>query len=149
MAYKVLIVEDQKIPRQLFELFLRQSEDYELLYSIESAAMAHIYCDRYPVDLILMDAVMSDGSNGLSAAARIKKSHPEIKIILVTSMPEVSFIQRAKEIGIESFWYKEAAEDALMSVMERTMAGESVYPKEAPCVPLGNAKSTEFTKKRA
>ena len=38
----VMIVEDQAMPRQLFELFIRQSENYELLYSIESAGMAEV-----------------------------------------------------------------------------------------------------------
>ena len=46
MAYKVLIVEDQRIPRQLFELYVNRSENYELLYSIESASTAYIYCDN-------------------------------------------------------------------------------------------------------
>lgn len=32
-----------------------------------------------------------------------------VKIVAVTSMPEVSWMERASEIGIESFWYKEVS----------------------------------------
>ena len=90
---------------------------------------------------------MNDGSNGLDAAARIKKNSPETKIIAVTSMPEYSWMKRAREIGIESFWYKEASEATILDVMDRTMAGESVYPDGTPEVQLEHARSTEFTER--
>ena len=143
--YKVMIVEDQQMPRRLFEMIVEQSEDYELLYSIESASVAHIYCDRFPMDLILMDVMMSDRSNGLEAARRIKSSHPDIRIVITTSMPEVSFIERAKDAGVDSFWYKEDDRISILEVMNRTMAGESVYPDETPTVRLGKISSSELT----
>jgi two-component system vancomycin resistance associated response regulator VraR len=146
---KVIVVEDQTMPRQLFKLMLDESDRYELLYALESASVASMYCDRFAVDLVIMDVVMRDGSNGLDASERIKKSHPNIRIIIVTSMPEVSYIDRAKKIGVESFWYKEnwggEASD-LLDVIDRTMAGECVYPESAPTVFIGKAKSTELTR---
>ena len=48
---------------------------------------------------------------------------------------------------MESFWYKEASREPILSVMDRTMAGESVYPDSAPVLTLGNARSVEFTPK--
>lgn len=51
-----------------------------------------------------------------------------MKIVAVTSMPEASWIERAREIGIESFWYKEVEKESILDVMDRTMAGESIYP---------------------
>ncbi len=143
--YKVMIVEDQTMPRHLFELLVDHAGEYELLYSVESASVAHIYCDKYPIDLVLMDVVMQDRSNGLEAAERIKKSHPEIKMIIMTSMPEVSYIERARAAGVDSFWYKEGSGESVLDVMNRTMAGESVYPDTTPTVRLGNIASTELT----
>lgn len=98
-------------------------------------------------DLILMDVYTLDGENGIEAAAKIKKDFPRIKIIIVTSMPEESFIRKAREAGCESFWYKDVGVEDLLSVMDRTMAGESVYPDDAPVIKIGLAKSTEFTKR--
>lgn len=143
--YKVLIVEDQVMPRQLFELFVRSSEDYELAASFESADQADIYCLRNPVDLILMDVLTSNGSSGLEAAARIKKHHAGIRIVIVTSMPEYSWLERAREIGVDSFWYKDAEQETILNVMDRTMRGESVYPEHTPSVRLGLAMSHDFS----
>lgn len=142
---KVMIVDDQYISRQLFEMYVKSSDRYEIIYSIESAAFADAFVLKRSVDLVLMDILMNDGSNGLHAAARIKKNSPGTKIIAVTSMPEYSWIRKAREIGIESFWYKEAAEETILEIMDRTMNGESVYPDQAPTVKIGFADSTELT----
>ena len=124
MKYKVMIVEDQTMPRELFELRIQASERFEVALSIDNAALAEVYCLRFPVDLILMDVVTRGGESGLDAAERIKRTFPQIKIIIVTSMPECSYLSRAREIGVESFWYKEEQRESLLDVMTRTMAGE-------------------------
>ena len=143
----VMIVDDQYISRQYFEMMLESSEKYCVTYSVESAAFADTYVLRGNVDLVLMDILMNDGSSGLAAAERIKKARPQVKIIAVTSMPEVSWLKRAREIGIESFWYKESAKKTILEIMDRTMAGESVYPDDTPRVQLGQADSGEFTRR--
>ena len=142
---KVMIVDDQYIARQLFEMYLKSSERYELVMQIESAAMAENAIKGVAVDLILMDILMPDGSNGLAAAEKIKKIRPEVKIIAVTSMPESSWLSRAREIGIDSFWYKESSKETILQVMDQTMDGKSVYPDQPPQVQLGLALSHEFT----
>ena len=144
---KVMIVDDQFVSRQLFEMYLKSSENYELVYSLESAMFADTFVLKNKIDIVLMDILIGDGSNGLDAAERIKKNRPDTKIIAVTSMPEVSWIKRAREIGIESFWYKEVSKENILDVMDRTMAGESVYPDSAPKVRLGLAASDEFTER--
>ena len=147
MKYKVMIVEDQTMPRELFELRIQASEHFEVAISIDNAAVADIYCLRFPVDLIMMDVVTRDGESGLDAAARIKRAFPQIKIIIVTSMPECSYLSRAREIGVESFWYKEEHRESLLDVMERTMKVETVYPDASPELTLGQASSYDFTER--
>lgn len=142
---KVMIVDDQFVSRQLFEMYLNSSDKYELVYSLESALFADTFVLKNKIDLVLMDILMNDGSNGLDAAAKIKKNCPDIKIIAVTSMPEVSWIKKARDIGIDSFWYKEVSKETILEVMDRTMAGESVYPDCTPTVRLGLASSNDFT----
>ena len=98
-------------------------------------------------DLILMDILMPDGENGLETAARIKAIRPWIRIIAVTSMAEASWLKRAREIGIESFWYKESSKETILEVMDCTMNGYSVYPDQPPKVKLGLSSNTEFTQR--
>ncbi len=142
---KVMVVDDQAISRKFFENLVKSSGRYELVCAIDDAGMADIYCAKYPVDLVIMDVMMRESSDGLTAAARLKKSYPSVKIIVVTSMPEVSFIERAKAADADSFWYKEADSTDMLSVMDRTMNGERVYPLRTPPKQLGLISSDELT----
>ena len=145
--YNVMIVEDQAMPRQLFEAFISMSDNYRLVHSIKNADMADIYCERSGIDLILMDVCTELNSNGLDAAERIKQKYPHIKIIIVTSMPEVSYLERARKIGVDSFWYKEVSEEPILSLMDRTMAGESIYPDSTPVLDFGFIKTSDLSER--
>ena len=145
MAYKVLIVEDQDMPRQLFEIYINSSEQFEHLLSITNASAALSVCENNNVDLILMDVLTELGHSGLDAAEEIKRKFPGIKIIIVTSMPEYSWLERARMIGVDSFWYKDGQKDSILEVMERTMAGEHIYPDQTPLIRIGNTTNHDFT----
>ncbi len=143
----VLIVDDQLMARQLFTMIARDSGRYRAVDALASAEEAVAWCRQFPVDLVLLDVVMTSGINGLEAAEQIRAARPGVKIIAVTSMPEASFLDRARKAGIDSFWYKEVQERPLLEVMDRTMAGESIYPDTVPELMLGNARSVEITPK--
>ena len=147
MAYQVMIVDDQTMPRQLFERIIGASDRYEVAVALDTAKVAYAWCAKVKVDLILMDVVMNDGYSGLDAAARIRESFPEIRIVVVTSMPDAMFMQRAREIGVDSFWHKEVQAAPMLEVLDRTMAGERVWPDSPPVAELGLAKSTDFTER--
>ena len=133
--------------RKLLEIFVSTSEKYHLVPSLDSAAMAELYCMTNQVDLVLMDVCTAMDMSGIEAAAKLKKNYPAIKIIIITSQPEYSYIDQARKIGVESFWYKEPTAEALLKVMDRTMAGESIYPDSAPVIRLGAALSEDFTER--
>ncbi len=145
--YNVLIVEDDPMARKLLEIFVATSDNYHLVPSLDSAAMVELYCMTNHVDLVLMDVCTSMDANGIEAAVKLKKNYPQIKIIIMTSQPEYSYIDQARKIGVESFWYKEPTAEALLKMMDRTMAGEAIYPDSAPVIRLGAALSEDFTER--
>ena len=147
MAYKVLIVEDQNIPSELFKIYIESSENFEHVLSISNASLSLSVCESNQIDLILMDVMTDLGHNGLDAAEEIKKKFPKIKVIIITSMPEYSWLRRAKKIGVDSFWYKDGQRNSLLDIMKRTMNGEHIYPDETPVVHIGEATNHDFTER--
>ena len=145
MPYNVLIVEDQEMPRQLFEIYVKSDPRFHHAASISNASLAVDFCSHGKIDLILMDVMTELGSSGLDAAEEIKKKYPKVRIVVVTSMPEASWLRRARQIGVDSFWYKEEQKEPILSVMERTMAGESIYPDETPTVSIGYTNNHDFS----
>ena len=142
---KVLVVDDQNISRGFFEMYVRAAVNYELVAGLRTAQAAIDYVDENKVDLIILDVMMQEGIDGLSAAELIKNKNPEIKIILTTSTSETTWEQKARDAGIESFWYKEYDEHGLLEIMERTLNGESVYPADEPNVPFGKITRSDLT----
>lgn len=92
---KVLIVEDQRMPRENMERIFLDSGKYALSASVNGADVALAVCRREQIDLILMDVCTAGNKDGI----------------------------------------------------ERTMAGESIFPDKTPSVKLGLADSSELTAK--
>ena len=144
---RVLLVEDDPMARQLLEIYIENSETYELTGSVESALFAEAFCRTHPVDMVLMDVCTAMNANGIDAARKIKRNIPQIKVIIITSQPECSFIDRAREARVDSFWYKSATAKELLTVMDRTLTGENVYPDTTPRLKLGDAVSEQFSER--
>ncbi len=144
---KVAIVDDFRISRQFFESYVKNAEGYELVRSLPCARDAVTYCEDDPPELLIMDVLMRTGIDGLSAAQTIKKRRPEIRIILATSTAEASWESKAQEIGVEGFWYKEYSEQSLLEIMDRVMAGETVYPGKVPDPAFGKITRSKLTER--
>lgn len=142
---RVLIVEDQKMAQENMEAIINSSESYTLAGIIPNAADTELFCMRGNVDLILMDVCTARDENGIEACGVIKKKFPNIKIIVVTSMAEHTFIDKAKTANADSFWYKDASHGELLTVMDRTMAGEHIFPDKTPEIKLGLTTSYDLT----
>lgn len=119
----VLIVEDSRIYRDTFVRQLSAAPEFTVTDAITNAANAEIACMHSQIDLVLMDICTADDESGLAACARIKKHHPDIKVILMTSMPEFSFLEKAEKCGCDSFWYKEDDQFSLIEICFKTMKG--------------------------
>ena len=141
----VLIIEDQRMMRETMEGYITQAEGYHLAGSFPAAGDAEKFCAINPVDLVLMDVCTENDESGFVATKEIKARFPKIKVIIITSMLDAGYLNRAREVGADSIYFKDVSQMELMNVVERTMNGESVYPDKTPDVRIGNIKSSEFT----
>lgn len=140
----VLLVEDKRMSRDSIIGYLKNSEVFQLAADTPNAALAELICMQRKIDLILMDVCTENNEDGIEAAAVIKRHFPNIKII-ITGMTTMDLIDRARAAGADSFWYKETSSQELLEVMDRTMAGEHIYPDQTPLVKIGNMLSSEIT----
>ena len=143
---RVMIVEDQTMIRSLMESYFRAEDGHQIVASISGAKQAVEVCRTTQVDLILMDVQTEHRENGLTAVRQIKAMHPEIVIVVVTSLIDGAVLEEAKAAGADSLWYKDSEKNRLMEVVRQTVAGEHIFPDAPPTVEVGMAKSTEFTK---
>lgn len=141
---KVLIVDPQAMCRQLLELYIHCAPSYQLAASLTDVSDLSKSCAEHRPDLILMDPTPPQA---LESARRIKVEYPRVKLIFLSSAPAHSLLNRARTIGADSFCYKDAQTMPILELMDRTMAGESVYPHSIPVVPIGLCTSADFTRR--
>ena len=141
----VLIVDDSRVARSYMESVVGGSEDYHLVGVLTNTDMVDIACKRNAVDMVLMDVCIDNTESGIDAAAMLRRMFPTLKIIIVTSMVEKSYIDRAREAGADSFWYKDVSPEELIEVMDATVQGGHMWPDETPTVKLGVSTSKELT----
>ncbi|MFQ7391933.1 MAG: hypothetical protein ACLRM9_00340 [Collinsella aerofaciens] len=71
--------------------------------------------------------------------ARIKEQLPECRVIIMTGMPEITFVDQAREAGVDSFVYKNVGIDELFAVMRSTLAGYCTFSKPPESIFSGTA----------
>lgn len=142
---KILIVEDQALARTYLCACVEKCTDCQVAGTLFRADAALQRCDEGPIDLILMDICTESDSDGLAAAESIKKIYPQIKIVMVTSMLEGRFLDRARRIGADSFWYKDSPSGDLVGVIKGTLSGKHFWPDGVPSVRLGNTLSCDLS----
>ena len=143
---RVVIVDDYKHTRERCAQLIRESGQFEIVGEFANASNVEIPCISGKVDLILMDVCTADGESGLKMTEKLKPQYPAVKILIMTSMPERSFVSRARAAGCEGLWYKESAV-GLVDAMNRIIDGQTVFPKQEdlPSVCLGRIQSSSIT----
>lgn len=136
---RVLIVEDQAILRESLARSVGDQPDMTVVAAIADASEALGVALKERPDMILMDVCTEHDSNGIVAAARIKEQLPECRIIIMTGMPEITFVDQAREAGVDSFVYKNVGIDELFAVMRSTLAGYCTFPKPPESIFSGTA----------
>lgn len=120
---RVAIIEDQTILRDSLARAINQQDDMEVVTKASDAENACDLVGKHTVDLVVMDVCTDNGSSGIVAARRIKERYPNTLILVMTGMPEITFVQQAQDAGVDSFVYKNIRTDELLNIMRSTMGG--------------------------
>jgi DNA-binding NarL/FixJ family response regulator len=140
---KILIIEDQTILRDALENLIGEQPDMEIAGVSGDASKAPDLCRKLKPDLVLMDVMTENGTNGIQFAAEIRNALPDIKIIIMTGLPEITFIDEARKVGAHSYLYKNADKEHLFYVIRSTIKGIGLYPGPADLSPFAG----KFTEK--
>ena len=82
-------------------------------------------CDELRPDLVLMDVRMPD-MDGLVATEMIKRAHPEIAVVMMTSYDNEDYILEAIRAGAAGYLLKDTSRAELVATIESVLAGENL-----------------------
>jgi len=113
----VMIVDDQPIVRDGLKLILSLSEEINVLCTASNGEEAVEMCEKYEPDIILMDIRMPV-MDGVKATGIIKERYPKVKIIVLTTFDDDSFIFEALKNGASSYLLKDVESGELINTIK-------------------------------
>jgi len=120
MSRKIMVVDDSRLVRvQLGDVL--EGTDYEIAAYCRSGEDAIAQYGEVKPDLVTMDIIMQ-GMDGLDAAERILKEHPDARIVVVSSLAYEDTYERAKAIGAKGFVDKPFHREQLLKVFEQALS---------------------------
>ncbi|HAM15721.1 MAG TPA: DNA-binding response regulator [Eggerthellaceae bacterium] len=125
---RIVLVEDQTMLRESLAIAIDSQDDMQTVSSLSRATEALDVVARVQPDLVLMDVCTEDDASGIAAAAHIKRTYPGMRVIVMTGVPEITFIEQAHAAGADSFVYKNVGTTELLSIIRSTMEGYSTFP---------------------
>jgi two-component system response regulator DesR len=79
--------------------------------------------------------------DGLAAAAELKRDHPGIKVVILTTFGRPGFLRRAMESGVSAFLVKDSPADKLAQTIRRVLAGEKVIDPDLAAAALAGGEN--------
>ena len=91
-------------------------------------------------DVALLDIEMP-GLDGLTAAAELKKRHPNTSIVILTTFGRPGYLRRAMESGVSGFIVKDSPADKLAQTIRQVKAGKKVIDPDLAAAALSEGAS--------
>jgi len=125
---RVFVVDDHEVVRLGLRAFLGATPGVELIGEAADgrAALAELDAlaerDALP-DVVLMDLVMPE-PDGVATTALVKKAHPGVDVVVVTSFGEAHRVHGALEAGATGYVLKDADVDEIVEAIRAAHRGE-------------------------
>ena len=127
---RVLIVDDHEIIRTGITYSLSAFHDLELVGEANSGQEALQLCSETHPDVVLMDMLMP-GMDGVQTTQAIKKQHPQVQVLALTSFHDRERVQQAMQAGAAGYLVKGVSAGELAEAIRVAHAGQTILSPEA------------------
>jgi NarL family two-component system response regulator LiaR len=127
---RIMIVDDHLMVRDGLRVFLSNYDDLEVVAEAEDGAQAIELCAEARPDVVLMDLLMPT-LDGPTATARMRKAHPQVQVIALTSFVEEDLIRRAIQAGAVGYLLKDVNPGKLAEAIRAAHRGQPTIDSAA------------------
>ncbi len=129
----LLIVDDDRLAREELKTLLE--DDFLNIYTAEDAIEGLEIIENYEIDIVITDINMPD-MNGLEFAKALKSINPNLPVIIFSAHNNKEYLERARELNIDSYLLKPLDYDELMGAINRSAKGifQNLYDCKNPII---------------
>ena len=126
-AIRVIIVDDHPVVRFGLASIIGLQPDMVVAGEAGSGEEARAVCNEREADIVLMDLRLP-GISGVDAIRELRKSHPKLRFIVLTTYDGDEDIHRALECGAQSYLLKAMSHTELANAIRTVHAGSKFIP---------------------
>ena len=124
---RVLLADEQSILADGIKSVLSSCEDIEVVGIASDGFEALDLLEKCLPDVILMDIRMPN-MNGVIATQEVKRRHPEVKVLILTTFDDSDYILNAINNGASGYLLKDTSSAALIDAIKNAYAGDTILP---------------------
>lgn len=144
-SLKVLLVEDYKMVRLGLSLVFENCADIDLIAEAENGKQGVELALKLNPDVVLMDIGLPE-MDGIQATSIIKKSNPNIKVLIFTSREADDDVFDSLSAGADGYIMKGAQEEQLISAIKAVAEGTAWLDPAIARLVLSNVRKNEYSK---
>ena len=123
---KIIIIEDQLILNDMLKKTLEKS--FEVVATSDDAKDMLNLCDKHKPDLILTDICTKNNSSGIKNGKLVKEKYKDnIKVLVITGVPQITFLKEAKQANLNGFLYKNIDSNTLITSINQVLKGAKLF----------------------
>ncbi|HEX9433044.1 MAG TPA: response regulator transcription factor [Burkholderiales bacterium] len=129
MSVRVVIVEDQRIVRELLSAMLAGQPDTAVVGQASTGAEALELVDRLQPDVVLLDIGLPD-IDGIAVMQSLRSRHPAMRVIALSIHDEPRYVEGMIDAGASGYVLKSATVDELRQAIRAVAQGETYLSPE-------------------
>lgn len=138
-SVKVLLVEDHTMVRLGLSLVFDNCEDINLIGEADNGKKGVELALKYNPNVVLMDIGLPE-MDGIQATALIKKSNPNIKVLIFTSRESEDDVFDSLSAGADGYIMKGANEEQMITAIKAVAEGTAWLDPAIARLVLSNVK---------
>lgn len=121
---RVLVADDQRVVREGLATLLGLLPGIEVLGSAADGEEVMVLVREHRPDIVLMDLRMPR-CDGVEATRRLRASHPDVKVIVLTTYADDRSVLDALRAGARGFLTKDAGAEEIRAAIAAVQRGEA------------------------
>ncbi|HNM31397.1 MAG TPA: response regulator transcription factor [Chitinophagales bacterium] len=138
----VFVVDDHQIFLDGIVSLLTDEPNIKIIGTAHNGKQAVEKIKQQKTDVVLMDINMPE-MDGIEATKLLKKTHPDIKILMLTMHSEPRFIKECLEIGAKGYVMKNISKDDLLKAIDTVFQDKPYLDVESQEKLIASMSNTE------
>ncbi len=126
---RILVVDDQNLILVGIKALLEKAAEIEIVESAQDGEIALEKIAEVNPDVVLLDIDLP-GIDGLTVASQISSKFPQVKVIMLSSHEDTSYVSQAMDAGAKGYLLKSVAADELEWSIKLVYQGYSAFKSE-------------------